>query len=74
METIEIELGNEKATVLVGSYGQAFRIYWKDNEAMYWRDSLVSKWFNMKWKVKGEDEKQVKQFVKKVKQQLAKRW
>lgn len=74
MKTMEVELGENKATVLVGNHGQSFRLQWNGNEAMYWRDSTLTKWFNMTWKVKGEDEEQVKRFVKKVKEQLSKRW
>lgn len=63
MKTLEIKKDGETATALLGKFGCAFRVYWRDNSAMYQASNDGKSWLRIQWDVKPDEVPQMQQFV-----------
>ena len=63
MKTIDIKKDGETATVIMGKFRCAFRIYWRDNIALYCVNNDGKSWSRMLWDVKPDEAPQMQQFV-----------
>ena len=63
MRTLELKKENETAQVVLGKFKTAFRIYWRDNVAVYCMNSDGKSWSRMLWDVKREEVQQMQKFV-----------